>query len=242
MQVFGPHAQQSVAREVLIRISARHSDPKALEILGKELAPTATSMAPGITGGGEGRPRATPLIGYSSVLVKKSALQVSACIGSSNTSVTFDHNEQPSVELASNNVSTSSSITSSASSSRNNSNLSGIEIYVPLLTIAQGRSGDKGDIANIGIIARKPEYFEVIKRQLDSQVVHHYMRHLIQGKVSRYELPGTKSFNFVCTRSLGGGGLSSLAVDRQGKTYAQILLHCPVKVPIEWALPSASKL
>ncbi|RUS16161.1 hypothetical protein BC937DRAFT_91560 [Endogone sp. FLAS-F59071] len=104
---------------------------------------------------------------------------------------------------------------------------------VILVKVAYDRSGDKGDCCNIGIIARDPKHYPYLKQALTEQVVANYMAHLCQGTVKRYELPGSYALNFVLTKSLGGGGLSSLRVDRQGKTYAQMLLSgITVEVPI----------
>jgi len=119
--------------------------------------------------------------------------------------------------------------------------LSGKEIKVPLITLAYGRSGDKGDVSNIGLMARKPEYHPLLKKAITEEVVKSYMGHLILGSVKRYDLPGINGFNFVCTKALGGGGVSSLLVDKQGKAYAQMLLTYEVPVPIEW-FPNHSKL
>jgi hypothetical protein len=104
---------------------------------------------------------------------------------------------------------------------------------VPLIKLAYGRSGDKGDCANIGIIARDPDYFPHLKRVLTEEAILEYMSHFCQGTVRRFELPGSHSLNFVLTKSLGGGGLSSLRIDRQGKTYAQMLLSgLMVEMPV----------
>lgn len=105
-------------------------------------------------------------------------------------------------------------------------------ITVPLIKLAHGRSGDKGDVCNIGIICRRPEHFNLIKSQLTEEAVKEYMKHLVFGKVVRYELPGTSALNFVCTRALGGGGLNSMNMDRQGKCYAQMLLDFPILIPV----------
>jgi hypothetical protein len=105
-------------------------------------------------------------------------------------------------------------------------------IQVPLITLCIGRSGDKGDVCNIGIMCRRQEHFDLVKEQLTADAVKEYMKHLVFGKVIRYELPGSSAFNFVCTRALGGGGLNSMNMDRQGKCYAQMLLDFPIKVPL----------
>jgi hypothetical protein len=80
-------------------------------------------------------------------------------------------------------------------------------------------------------MARDPAFYPLLKRELQAETVKAYMGHLCHGTVRRYEVPGCYALNFVLTRSLGGGGLSSLNIDRQGKTYAQMLLTMPVSVP-----------
>ncbi|CAO3582774.1 unnamed protein product [Absidia cylindrospora] len=106
-------------------------------------------------------------------------------------------------------------------------------VKTKLIHLAYGRSGDKGDVSNIGIIARDPRYTPFIKRSITEQAVSTYMEHLCKGgNVKRYELPGLNAFNFVLTKALGGGGISSLSVDRQGKTYAQLMISgMTVEIP-----------
>jgi hypothetical protein len=104
---------------------------------------------------------------------------------------------------------------------------------VPLIELAYGRSGDKGDTSNIGIMARHPEYLPIIAAQVTEKSVATYLAHLVKGKVTRYSLPGLDAFNFVCEQALGGGGMASLRNDPLGKGMAQILLSMPVRVPRE---------
>ena len=104
-------------------------------------------------------------------------------------------------------------------------------VVVPLRRIACGRSGDKGDSANIGLIARRPEYAALIREQVTPQRVAQYFKHYLKGDVTRWELPGVHAFNFLLTEVLGGGGIASLRYDPQGKAYASMLLDLPVRVP-----------
>ena len=101
---------------------------------------------------------------------------------------------------------------------------------VPLLRVAHGRSGDKGDSANIGIIARSPAAYAELRRVLSAEVVQRHFAHVAQGPVRRYELPGFGALNFVLDRALGGGGVASLRYDPQGKAFAQMLLDLEVDV------------
>jgi hypothetical protein len=105
---------------------------------------------------------------------------------------------------------------------------------VALARIAHGRSGDKGDTLNCGIIARKPEYYPVIAEQVTEARVKAHFGDFCQGTVKRYDLPKIHAFNFVLTRALGGGGTASLRIDPQGKTYAAALMRMTVQVPDEW--------
>lgn len=104
---------------------------------------------------------------------------------------------------------------------------------VPLLRIAHGRSGDKGDSANIGIIARSDAAWHWLRGVLDAEAVAAYFAHRAHGPVQRYELPGMRAFNFVLQQALGGGGVASLRYDPQGKAYAQMLLDIELDVPAD---------
>jgi hypothetical protein len=115
---------------------------------------------------------------------------------------------------------------------------SGPCVEVPLLRLAHGRSGDKGDIANIGVLARRAEFVPLLERALTPQVVRGFLAHLVEGEVERYDWPGLNGWNFVLHRALGGGGVASLRYDPQGKSYAQILMELPVSVPRAWLEPA----
>lgn len=107
---------------------------------------------------------------------------------------------------------------------------------VPLRWLARGRSGDKGNTANIGILARSPELVPVLRAQLTADRVKQFLAHLVQGEVQRHEWPGLAGWNFVCRDALGGGGIASLRFDPQGKALAQILLELPIDVPASLAV------
>jgi hypothetical protein len=105
-------------------------------------------------------------------------------------------------------------------------------VEVPLERLAWGRSGDKGNKANIGVIARKRAYLPWIARALTVDVVCERFGHFLDSdSVSRYFMPGLNAFNFLLDEALGGGGVASLRNDPQGKSYAQILLQTPVLIP-----------
>ena len=93
------------------------------------------------------------------------------------------------------------------------------------------RSGDKGDTANIGLIARSPEIYEWMLEHLTPAFVKRYFDDVCEGEVERFELANLLAVNFLLHRSLGGGGTMSLLLDAQGKTYGQFLLAATVEVP-----------
>lgn len=111
----------------------------------------------------------------------------------------------------------------------------GLNVRVSLLDLCWARSGDKGNYANIGLIARRPEYMPVLRDQVTPERVKEWFAHNIKGDVTRFDLPGTNSMNFLLKDVLGGGGTSSLHSDGLAKTYGQVLLQMEVDCPVEWA-------
>ena len=101
---------------------------------------------------------------------------------------------------------------------------------VPLIKIAFARSGDKGDHANIGVIARKPKYLPYIQVALTSKSISQYFNHILKGTVECWNVPGISGLNFLLKNALGGGGMASLNIDPQGKAYAQQLLEFNIPV------------
>ena len=104
-------------------------------------------------------------------------------------------------------------------------------VRVSLLRLCLARSGDKGDTANIGVIARSPAIYSWIIEHLTPAFVKRYFDDVCEGDVERFEFPNLMAVNFLLHRSLGGGGAASLLLDAQGKTYAQFLLAAEVEVP-----------
>ncbi len=104
---------------------------------------------------------------------------------------------------------------------------------VKLLNIAHGRSGDKGNGSNVGIIARHPDIYPFLKEKLTAEAVKEHMKYVCKGEVERYELPNIGALNFILNESLGGGGTVSLKLDAQGKTHASQVLRMDIDVPEE---------
>ncbi|HEY3286770.1 MAG TPA: hypothetical protein VGJ96_06575 [Gemmatimonadaceae bacterium] len=114
---------------------------------------------------------------------------------------------------------------------------------VRLLDIAHARSGDKGDTANVGVIALRPEWYAVLERHLTRDRVARHFAGVIEGGVDRFELPNLNALNFLLHGALDGGGTLSLKTDAQGKVYSTALLRMELEVPDDEAraarLPAA---
>ena len=219
---YGPHARTRDSREVILKIAAKHDSREALELLAREIAPSATAMAQGITGFAAGRASPSPVVRLFSFLTDRSLVKASVTLD--GTSIAFNEifNRDDAAVHATH---AAQSWTEPALDDQVKT------ITVPLLRVAHGRSGDKGDMANIGIIARSDALYPVLLKKLTADIVGSYMSHVVRGKVSRYSLPGFNAINFTLENSLGGGGVASLRYDPQGKALAQMLLDIPINIP-----------
>jgi hypothetical protein len=104
-------------------------------------------------------------------------------------------------------------------------------VIVRLVDIAHARSGDKGDTANVGVIALRPEWYDVLTKHLTRDRVREHFRGVITGDVERYELPNLRALNFLLHGALDGGGTLSLKTDAQGKVFSTALLRIVLDVP-----------
>jgi hypothetical protein len=102
---------------------------------------------------------------------------------------------------------------------------------VRLLRLAHARSGDKGDTANVGLIALKPEYYPVIENLVTAERVAEHFGGIIEGPVERFELPNLNALNFLLHGALGGGGTLSLKTDAQGKVFSSAFLRMEILIP-----------
>ena len=106
---------------------------------------------------------------------------------------------------------------------------------IKLLKLAHARSGDKGDTANVGLIALRAEFYLVLVREVTAARVREHFRGICKGGVERFELPNLGALNFLLHEALGGGGTLSLMTDAQGKTFSTALLRLTIDVPDEEA-------
>jgi hypothetical protein len=102
---------------------------------------------------------------------------------------------------------------------------------VRLIDLAHARSGDKGDTANVGVIARRPQYYPVLEKYLTAERVARHFQGIALGGVERFELPNLRALNFLLHEALGGGGTKSLKLDAQGKTLSSAMLKMELEIP-----------
>src|SRR6059058_2952254 len=103
-------------------------------------------------------------------------------------------------------------------------------MQIQLLKLAHARSGDKGDTANVGLIALREEFYPLLVREVTAERVRKHFTGICQGEVERFELPNLGALNFLLHESLGGGGTLSLMTDAQGKTFSTALLRMEIEV------------
>jgi hypothetical protein len=101
---------------------------------------------------------------------------------------------------------------------------------IELTQLAHARSGDKGDTANVGVIALRDEYYPILVSQVTAEAVKNHFGEMVKGEVERFELPNLKALNFLLHESLGGGGTLSLMTDAQGKTFSTALLRMKIEI------------
>lgn len=185
-------------------------------------------MAQGITGFAGGRPTPQPVVRLFSCLVPKSTVSAGFTLDQGIQAVPVSSATAAAIPPVSAEALEVEPIASSVSPSAEETRT------VPLVSLAHARSGDKGDSANIGVLARRVEFVDLLRTQLSAARVADWFRHLVRGPVRRYEWPGLQGFNFVMEHALGGGGVASLRHDPQGKALAQMLLDIPIEVPRAW--------
>lgn len=106
---------------------------------------------------------------------------------------------------------------------------------IELIKLAHARSGDKGDTANVGVIALRDEFYQLLVREVTPEKVKEHFGEMVKGAVERFELPNLGALNFLLHESLGGGGTLSLMTDAQGKTFSTALLRMHVDIDDEEA-------
>lgn len=206
--------------EVLLQVGVRDaSEEKINTRFGPQLVPRVLGTVPGITYlADQGRPRASDVVGYWPALVDRRHVPTKVVVGAVERDVAF-------LDLRGARAAPFTPPVVDAVP-----RLRGTRTRVPLARLCLARSGDKGDTANIGVIARTPDVYAWMQRNLTTEFVKERFGGVCRGAVERHEVPNLLAMNFLLHESLGGGGTLSLLVDAQGKTYAQFLLAAEVVV------------
>ncbi len=243
---FGSAATVTNCREVVMKIAAKHPDAAGIGIMLKETVGLGLATPPGLSGFAGARPSPSPVVRLFSFALLKGAAEGStkgAAEGSTKGAVkpqveldgvVFDVPDTAGVTFNRQNITRPKVPTLPAAPA-------GDLVAVPLIKLAWGRSGDKGDKANIGIIARQSEYLPYIYAALTEQAVFEKFAHFLpegatsDKSVERYLMPGTHAINFLIHDVLGGGGMASIRNDAQGKGYGQLLLAASIPVSAEIA-------
>lgn len=221
IETFGGRPGDGPYEEITVKVAVRHSEARAVGLFLKEEIGAALATPPGLhffTGGG--RPKPSPVVRLFSFLIDAEDVAVSFRIGTADP-----------VPVAA----PSGHVTDTPRPHAPPQAVAGPDDPLRptrLERLAWARSGDKGDIANVGVIARAPSLLPWIWAGLDEAVLRDAFAAELKGEVMRYALPGLHAMNIVMTQSLGGGGVASLLNDAQGKAFAQRVLDIKVSVPV----------
>ena len=216
---WGPLAPASEPNEVLLRLGVRDTDRGKIEAFSKMVPAVILSGPPGVAVTG-GRPQAQEVVAYWPALVPRDLVRPSLIIEAGERALDWPTPQVP--PGAPVNLETPAWPKPEAGRDE--------IVNVPLSKLAHARSGDKGDMANIGVIARAPEIYPWLAATLTAARVKEYFAGICRGEVERHEVANLWALNFLLGESLGGGGTVSLRLDAQGKTLSHALLAMPVQV------------
>lgn len=217
---FGAQARPRNSREVFCRVALEHEDPRAFGLILREQTTSVVSMAPGIAGSLMlSRGEAQPIGRSEAFFLPAGEVPATVSLGDIHETVTRStHRAHATLDAAP---------TPPAPTQRADAN-------VPLGRLAWARSGDKGDICNVGVVARRPEYLPYIAAAMDEETIARHYAHMFGeggGRVRRFYLPGSAALNFLLEGALDGGCNVSLTFDPFGKSAAQEVLDFPIPIP-----------
>lgn len=215
---FGAQRRTGVAREVAAKIAVRHASAQGVGLFIREATGLGLSAPPGLCGFAGARPKPSPVMALFSTTVSKDAVAIQIVSETHTQNLAPAKSASPTAEPLRHTIPEASTSESEFTT-------------VPLVQLAWARSGDKGDSANIGVIARRADYLPWIAATLDEASVASLFAHFHVGRVDRFYLPGSHALNFLLQATLGGGGTSSLRFDPQAKGYSQLLLCHPIRLP-----------
>jgi hypothetical protein len=222
---YGANTAVANCRELSMKIAVKHADPAGISVLLKECVGLGLATPPGLSGFAGARPKPSPVVRLFSFALPKGNMPIQIefdgtyidCPDTLGTALNRDQiiRPEPPAKIPDTD-----------------------RVEVPLIKLALARSGDKGNKANVGVIARDPEYLPYIYAALTEQVVAERFAHFLpEGAaqqsacyVERYLMPGSNAINFLIHDVLGGGGMASIRNDAQGKGFGQLMLDAPIRV------------
>lgn len=220
------------AKEVLVRFGALAQDKQALQIFRKILPSLILSGPSGVAVTG-GAPAISDVVSYWPALVPQEVALAKVWVGESLASTAGISTIHQSPELHWPRTGGTSDVSIPAADPHSwNAQRGSITRKLPLWAIAHARSGDKGDTANIGLIARSPECYAWLRDNIEAADVKKWFASLCKGAVTRHVVPNLWSLNFLLEETLDGGGTMSLCIDAQGKTLSQAMLRCEMNIPV----------
>jgi hypothetical protein len=216
-----PSTTDSEPSEVVVQLAAKDPDEKKLNnAFAVQLVPRVLGSVPGITYMADlGRPRASEVVGYWPALISREKVPMKVIVGDQEVAV-----EHPPLPESGGTEFTPAPVPPSTIAP------TGKTVRIPLSRLCLARSGDKGDTANVGVLARSSAIYHWMVDHITSAFVKDRFAEICKGEVERSEVPNLLAVNFLLHESLGGGGTNSLYLDGQGKTYAQYLLAATVEV------------
>jgi len=225
---FGVLREISTAREVVAKVAVRHPEAAGAALFLRTLTGLGLAAPPGLSGFAGARPHPSPVLALFSCLTPKSEVPLRLRVGTAEPrTLTW-------AAVAGTDRPTAAPARPTPHEAPRSPFAKGPEVSVPLSRLAYARSGDKGDMVNVGVIARRPEQMPWIWAGLTRAHLERVFGHLLeQGEIRRYFLPGMAAMNITLTGALDGGGTSSLRNDPQGKGFAQLLLAAPIMV--DWS-------
>lgn len=214
---FGELARRDDTREVTLKIAVSHPNKAGPAAMFQEAVGLALACPPGLCGLGGGLGKPSPVVRLYSFIAPKTAIDVSVNLEDQEMSVEIAAGAPLDVALLRR---PPTPVISKPG-----------RIEVTLQQLAWVRSGDKGDKANVGVMARKPHYLPYIWDALNDATLQTIYGHVVKGRIEKFLLPGSHAINLLMHDALAGGGIASLRNDPQAKGFSQLLLNCLVRIP-----------
>lgn len=217
---FGAEARRGDTREVTLKLAVRHPEKAGAQTMFSEAVGLALAAPPGLCGFGGGLGRPSPVVRLFSFIAPKADIRATLRFDGRNLPVEAAPRRAAAAPAAIRRPAPPPPVEPGAATGE-----------AALVRLAWLRSGDKGDKANVGVMARDPAYLPYIWAALTPALLRARLGHVVAGEIDMFLLPGAHAINLLLHDALGGGGIASLRNDPQGKGFSQLLLDCPIPIP-----------